>query len=173
MTNIGLFGCKSTTYECLLQLVKDGVNISTLITITPEQAERNQVAGYYDLRAAAQGFGIKTVVPESYSLQAEADKLLFSGVDLDCGLVIGWQRLIPGWLLEKLRLGVYGMHGSPEPLPRGRGRSPLNWSLLNGKTSFLTHLFRYDAGVDSGAVVDVQKFEINSWDDCDTLHKKK
>ncbi len=32
----------------------------------------------------------------------------------------------------------------------------MNWALKQGKQSFRTHLFRYDAGVDSGAVVGEQ-----------------
>jgi methionyl-tRNA formyltransferase len=33
-------------------------------------------------------------------------------------------------------------------------------------------LFKYDAGVDSGMIVGTQKFDINVWDDCNTLHLK-
>jgi methionyl-tRNA formyltransferase len=48
----------------------------------------------------------------------------------------------------------------------------MNWALKAGKTSFVTNLFRYDAGVDSGGIVGSQRFDINVFDDCASLHLK-
>ena len=172
MARIAFAGNKTTTYECMKELLTDGSRIDLLITLTPDQGTKNQVAGYMDLRSFADKHCICVYHPEIYSLKSERDRVSILSKNIDCLIVIGWQRLIPEWLLENLRIGAFGMHGSPEPLPRGRGRSPLDWSILNGKTSFLTHLFRYDIGVDSGGIVDFQKFEINPWDDCESLHFK-
>ena len=85
---------------------------------------------------------------------------------------MGWQRLIPQWLLNKLSVGAFGMHGSSKPLPHGRGRSPMNWSLIQNKEIFYTNLFKYDSGVDDGLIVGTQKFDITQWDTCNTLHIK-
>jgi methionyl-tRNA formyltransferase len=172
MPKIAFIGSKQTTFECMRQFVRDGFRIDLLVTLTPEKGARHEVAGYADLRPFARDHGIPVAHPTTYSLQSDEDRLLLLRQKVDCLLVIGWQRLIPEWWLKELSLGAFGMHGSPEPLPRGRGRSPMNWSLLQGKTSFMTHLFKYDPGVDSGAVVGMQKFEITPWDDCDTLHMK-
>jgi methionyl-tRNA formyltransferase len=75
-------------------------------------------------------------------------------------------------VLESLPYGSYGMHGSSEPLPKGRGRSPLNWSLIEDKRRFLTHLIRHDPGVDTGNIIAVQEFDINEYDTAETLHYK-
>ena len=40
---------------------------------------------------------------------------------------------------------------------------PLAGALAWGKTSFQTHLFRYDSAVDSGAIVGAQRFDITVW----------
>ena len=172
MARIAFAGSKTTTLECMRGVLDDGFPIDLLVTLRPDQGDRFQVAGYADLRPFSQQHGIRVYHPQKYSLKSEADEAELTVANIDCLLVIGWQRLIPEWWLKNLRCGAFGMHGSPEPLPRGRGRSPMNWALLQGKTSFLTHLFRYDVGVDSGGIVGVQKFEINSWDDCETLHFK-
>jgi methionyl-tRNA formyltransferase len=169
---IAFAGCKTTTKETIEQLYKDGYRVDYLITLTPEQGERHQVAGYMDLRAFAADMGIKVIVPSTYSLQAVRDQELILPLNIDCLLVIGWQRLIPDWLLKSLSVGAFGMHGSSEPLPKGRGRSPMNWSLIEGKPRFLTHLFKYDVGVDSGEIVAVQEFDINEFDTAETLHFK-
>jgi methionyl-tRNA formyltransferase len=172
MSNIAFAGSKNTTLECMTQCIKDGIHVDLLITLTPTQGEKYEVAGYMDLRTFAAVNNIHVYHPAVYSLKSDVDRKALSARQIDCLLVIGWQRLIPEWLLERLALGAFGMHGSPEPLPRGRGRSPMNWSLIQGKTSFLTHLFKYDPGIDSGEIVGVQQFDINLWDDCHTLHMK-
>ncbi|MCA9232419.1 MAG: hypothetical protein KDA57_17350 [Planctomycetales bacterium] len=154
------------------EVIADGHSIELLVTLTPEQGQRAQVAGYMDLRPFACEHGIEVYHPKCYSLKPDEDRNQLLQRDIGCLLVIGWQRLIPSWWLDALQAGAFGMHGSPEPLPRGRGRSPLNWSLAAGKTSFLTHLFRYDAGIDSGKILAAEKFEINAWDDCESLHFK-
>ena len=87
-------------------------------------------------------------------------------------MTLGWERLVPGAVLESLGQFAVGMHGSPFGLPRGRGRSPLNWSLITCQSRFVTYLFRYDPGVDSGAILGSRTFEIGIHDDIATLHMK-
>ncbi len=64
------------------------------------------------------------------------------------------------------------MHGSAEPLPRGRGRSPMNWSIIEGRDRFYTNLFKYDPGVDSGEIVGAQRFDITERDTIRSLRHK-
>jgi methionyl-tRNA formyltransferase len=169
---IGVVGCKSTTFEVLEHLQARGRRVDLLVTLAPEDGRRHAVAGYCDLSGYAKEHGIPLHVARTYSLTDGADREGISTSGLACVFVIGWQRLIPDWFLHCLPGGAFGMHGSAEPLPRGRGRSPLNWALAEGRQSFFTHLFRYDSGVDSGAVVARQRFDVTPWDDCETLHFK-
>jgi len=48
----------------------------------------------------------------------------------------------------------------------------MNWSLLQGRKVFYTHLFQYRPGVDDGPVAGVQTFDISVHDTCHTLHLK-
>jgi methionyl-tRNA formyltransferase len=48
----------------------------------------------------------------------------------------------------------------------------MNWSLIQNKDRFYTHLFRYRPGVDDGDIVAVQIFDITPFDTCLTLHYK-
>ena len=169
---VGVIGCKHTTLELISGLRRGGVAIAHAITIDPSEGRRQKVAGYLDLRRPLAEDGIPCTVVKTYSLRSEADRQTLRALPLDALLVQGWQRLIPVWLLEHLRVGAFGMHGSSRALPHGRGRSPMNWSLIQGKTIFYTHLFRYEAGVDDGPVVGVQRFDINPFDTCLTLHFK-
>ena len=62
---------------------------------------------------------------------------------------MGWQRLIPDNILSSTKIGIFGMHGSSEGLPKGRGRSPLNWSLILNYKYFSTSLIKYDNSINS------------------------
>ena len=66
----------------------------------------------------------------------------------------------------------YRFHGSSEFLPKGRGRSPVNWSLIEGKTQFILHAFLMTPGIDDGDVITHEIFDINQWDTCQTIYYK-
>jgi methionyl-tRNA formyltransferase len=165
-------GCKDTTAECIGSLIRAGYKIDLLITISEELAQKNMVAGFMDLRKFAALNDIPVYMADSYSLKSEKDREALKEIDIMLLLVIGWQRLIPEWLLERLTIGAFGMHGSSHALPYGRGRSPMNWSLIQNKTSFITNLFKYSPGVDDGDILDTQVFDINPFDNAKTMHYK-
>jgi methionyl-tRNA formyltransferase len=48
----------------------------------------------------------------------------------------------------------------------------MNWSLIQNKELFYTHLFQYKPGVDDGPIAGVQTFDITPHDTCHTLHFK-
>ena len=169
---IGVFGCGFSTWELVVRLVRSGLKITDCITIDQAEAIRQTASGFVDFRENISELGINVLTVESYDLTTDRDRLQVNNLGLDVGLCIGWQRLLPEWCLESVRCGIFGMHGSNRPLPHGRGRSPLNWSLVLGKEIFYTHLFRFELGVDSGPIVGVQAFDINSWDTSYTLHLK-
>ncbi len=169
-TRIGVIGTQSSTINCINGLMRHGYEINLLITIPPNL--KKGVADYQDLRKIASECGIPLVYVGKYSMKDSETKRLMEQIDLNAVVVVGWQRLIPKWFLDRIPYGVYGMHGSSLPLPKGRGRSPLNWSILEGKDRFYTYLFRYDPGVDSGNIIDCQRFDICSWDTIRSLQHK-
>src|SRR5688572_9713863 len=145
---IGIAGCKHTTKDLILGLKRNGLRIDHCLTLTPEKAQSHEVAGYYDLRVFLDEEQIPFTIANNYNLKSKEDQEKLLPLGLDILLVMGWQRLIPEWYLNALSVGAFGMHGSSKPLPHGRGRSPMNWSLLQGKTIFYTHLFQYKPGID-------------------------
>ena len=130
------------------------------------------MAGDLDLCGPLADREIPLHTTNTYALKEDRDGDSIRSLGLDILFVIGWQRLIPDWFLQELRLGAFGMHGSSLPLPHGRGRSPMNWSLVQGRDLFYTHLFRYKPGVDDGDVAGVQCFDITPFDTCLTMHYK-
>lgn len=146
--------------------------VGLLVTISPEMGSKEQVADYCDLRSLAAQLNIPIYTAHSYSLQSPKDIEFFSSIHAITGFVIGWQRLVPEHVLNQFREGIFGMHGSSQNLPFGRGRSPLNWSIIEGRSIFYTNLFRLKAGVDDGDVLDTKSFAITDKDTGGTLQYK-
>ncbi|MCB9284849.1 MAG: hypothetical protein H6563_12300 [Lewinellaceae bacterium] len=169
--NIAIFGCKATTLF-LLENLDIPFPVRHLITISPEQGKRHEVADYFDLQETARQKGIEVHQARTYSLKNEEDLETIRALQLDLAFVMGWQRLLPADVLSAIRIGAFGMHGSSMNLPLGRGRSPMNWSIIEGRKVFYTNLFRYDPGVDSGDVLDTFKFEITDRDTAESMHFK-
>lgn len=171
-SRIAIFGCKSTTLFLIKSLLNANIKVSHLITIDPQMGEKNEVADYCDLFQIVSEMGIKVYSAKHYSLKNEDDIAFCNGLKLDIAFVMGWQRLIPAEILSNIKIGAFGMHGSSMDLPLGRGRSPMNWSIIEGRKVFYTNLFKYSAGVDDGDVVDAYKFQITDKDTGESMHYK-
>ncbi len=169
--NIAIFGCKATTLF-LLNNLQIPFPVRHLITISPELGEKHEVADYLDLTNAKETQGIEIYQAKYYSLKSKTDQEYINSLKIDITFVIGWQRLIPAEILSGLSIGAFGMHGSSMNLPLGRGRSPMNWSIIEDRKVFYTNLFQYDPGVDSGDIVDTFKFQITPRDTAETMHFK-
>lgn len=165
-------GCTESGFDICSRIHRNVVPVSEIVTLTPELGDRYGVAGYYPFAQFAEREGIDTYVPEEYAMGDERDVDHFRTLDADVLLVHGWQRLIPGEILETFTYGAFGLHGSTFGLPKGRGRSPMNWSLIEGLNRFLLSVIHLDEGVDSGAVVATTKYDINAYDDIRTLYYK-
>jgi len=165
-----LFGCKDTTLHVARSLTAMNIRLS-LATISPEKGSKQKVAGYFDLTSQPQLFD-EIYVATRYDLKDEQDIEYFRNKKFDLGIAMGWQRLVPEEILKEFKIGVFGMHGSAQDLPFGRGRSPMNWSILEGRQWFYTNLFKYNAGVDDGPILDTECFSINAADTAETLHFK-
>lgn len=169
---IGFAGCKHTTLDAMKIVLRSGYTIDHLITIDSQKGQEQAVAGYMDLQPFCEEANIPYYIVDKYILKSDKDKEQILRLGLNILLVVGWQRLIPDWFLSALSIGAFGMHRASKPLPFGRGRSPLNWSLIQNKDIFYTTLFHYKLGIDDGDIVGVQTFDTNPFDTCETLHFK-
>jgi len=166
-----LFGCKSTS-ELLGRHIHELFGLHSVVTISVYKGEKAFVADFKDFAPWCAENGVRLRYADRYDQKSEADLAFFQKEKFDIGFVNGWQRLLPDDILSTFRIGVFGMHGSAANLPIGRGRSPMNWSLIEGRLIFYTNMFRYKAGVDDGDVLDTIAFSINDHDTAETLHYK-
>ena len=165
-------GCSSAGLEVLDFLISKNFEISHIVSLNSQQATQYKVSGYASFDEIARKNNIPIYFPKTYSLKDNDDISFFEKNNFDLLLLGGWQRLIPEIILSKLKIGGIGFHGSSEFLPKGRGRSPVNWSLIEGKTKFILHAFLMTPGIDDGDVITHEIFDINQWDTCQTIYYK-
>ena len=169
--NIVIFGCKNTT-RYLIESLVNNFKISHIVTISIEKNNKINVPDFTDLTDLSIKYKIPIYYCNKYSLKDNQDIDYLKSLKIDIAFVIGWQRLIPEDLLNNVKIGFFGMHGSSSNLPKGRGRSPMNWSIIEGRNHFYTNLFKYNPGVDDGDIVDTVKFSISEKDNAETMHYK-
>lgn len=170
--DVVLFGVKDTSAE-IIKYIESGVGkVDLIVTIHPDVLNNNQVSGYKGLSYLTEEYGIPVFETHSYGLKDDETLNFFEKNSFGLGISMGWQRLIPAFVLNRFEAGVFGFHGSCGYLPYGRGRSPLNWSVINGDTRFILNLFQYDEKADSPNVFANEMFSITPHDDIRTLQYK-
>lgn len=171
-SKIVICGCTEAGFETLEFLLEQNITISYIVSLNDEQAKKWNVSGYCSFDKLSKKYNIPIYYPKSYSLNQKEDLDFFQHHSFDLLILGGWQRLIPDDVLSTLKIGGVGVHGSSEMLPKGRGRSPVNWSLIEGKNKYILQLFLMTPGIDDGDILDFQTFDINKWDTCRTLYYK-
>lgn len=170
MTNykITLFGVKETTKIIAEYLFSQGIHVDLIISIDKSIAAKNNIANYLDLESTEKLIGSDYYCVKDYSLK-QIDDHFFQNNTFELGIVYGWQRLIPESIIDRFEKGLFGFHASPDKLPKGRGRSPLNWGIILGKTTLYNHLFKYVNDADAGDIYSITEFEITPHDTILTL----
>ena len=167
-----VFGVKDTS-ENIVEFIHNNIcPVDLVITINKEVLKKNQVSGFKGLSVLTDRYGIPVFEADSYFLTDERTRAFMEENTFDIAISMGWQRLIPKYVLDKFAYGVYGFHGNSGYLPFGRGRSPLNWSIILGDTRFNLNLFQYDEQADSPNVFATEMFSITSHDNIRTAQYK-
>lgn len=167
-----VFGVKDTS-ENIVEFIQNTIcPVDLVITISPEVTKKNQVSGYKGLSILTEKYGIPVHEADSYFLTDDKTQEFLKSNTFDIGISMGWQRLIPQSVLDCFKYGIYGFHGNSGYLPFGRGRSPLNWSIILGDTRFNLNLFKYDEKADSPNIFATEMFSITQHDDIRTAQYK-
>jgi len=169
---IVLCGIQEQGIEIVQYLIKNEVEICQLVTISKRMAKKSNASGWVSYEEFAKKWDIPIYYVESYSMRNIRDLEFFRKQRFDILILGGWQRLIPKSILDTLNYCGIGQHGSPEFLPQGRGRSPVNWAILQGKKRLIWHLFKLEEGIDNGDILDFEYFDINEYDTCRTVYYK-
>ena len=91
-------------------------------------------------------------------------------LDADIMITAAYGQILIQEILDITRFGVYNVHGSV--LPKYRGSSPIQWSLINGEKTLGVTILKTQAGMDDGPILHTQEFEIQESDTVSSLMEK-
>jgi methionyl-tRNA formyltransferase len=121
------------------------------------------------LKESAQQHGIPVFQPQRMRDPGVYEKFVELAPDL--GIMAFVTDIVPESILNCPRLGTIQYH--PSLLPRHRGRSSINWAIINGdKKTGITILWP-DAGIDTGPILLQKEVEISPTDTVGSLYYDK
>ncbi len=163
---IGWIGFHLEGVPALRALVDRGYRVEGAVTLAPALAAGR--SGAADYRSLCRDLGVPLL--EVGDVNGPDGLSALASLDLDLAFVIGWTQLVRAPARGLVRLGLIGAHASL--LPEGRGRAPVNWALLRGRSRTGNTLLWLDDAVDGGDVIDQTVIPIGPYDTCATLYER-
>lgn len=149
---------------CLEELDSLGADIQAVYT----RPERDELADQIDFFKFTTSNDIPLHRVESINTASVKSQIIEYGPDFL--FVIGWSQLVDSEVIEIPSVAALGMH--PAPLPRGRGRAPLAWSIIKGLDETALSLFHLVEEADAGDIVGQVPLPIDIGDDASSLYQK-
>ena len=160
-----LFAYHTFGARWLERLLATGDTVAAVVTHADDPGE---AIWFESVADAARAHGLPVHMPVSPNT-AEFVRLV-RGLRPDLFLSVWYRRLLCPELLAIPRLGAVNLHGSL--LPRYRGRSALNWVLVNGEKKTGVTLHYMVAEADAGDIIAQEEIEIDPTDTALTLTDK-
>ena len=146
MTRAVVFAYHDVGVRCLSVLLARGVDIALVVT---HEVDPGETIWFESVAALARRHDLPVVTPRSAKESGLADRI--GAIAPDFLFSFYYRRVIPESVLRLARRGAFNMHGSL--LPKYRGRSPVNWAILNGETETGATLHYMAARPDVGPIV--------------------
>ena len=145
----------------LQALVDAGHNVRLVVTHPDRASGRGMELGPPPVKQLARKLGLTVQQPEKIKNNPEFRAQL-EAIAARAIVVVGYGRIIPGWMLDLPPLGNLNLHASL--LPKYRGAAPIQWAIANGETVSGNTTMRLDAGLDTGDIL-LQQEELIAPDD--------
>jgi len=162
---IALAGAVGSSERLLAALIRHRANVVGVLGL--QASARERTSGYRRLDTVADGAGIPYVDFEQINATETLHVIRHWKPDLL--FVVGLSQMVRGELLNVPRMGCVGFH--PTCLPEGRGRAPLVWMSLEGRSGAAT-FFLMNEGVDAGPILVQEPFHVTPNDDAQAIWDK-
>ena len=128
-----------------------------LITTPTKPAGRGLKIKKSEIEELAREQGISVLTPEKFNEEfaKELEKL-----HPDVGVIASYGKIIPGSALNILKFGVLNVH--PSLLPKYRGASPIQTTILNSDIQTGTTIILTDAEIDQGPIIASEKIKMKN-----------
>ncbi len=149
-------GTPDFAVSTLKKLMGSDHEIVAVFTQPDKPVGRKQLFKPPSVKVKALEGGLNVYQPDS--LRDEETKKLLSSLDVDVIVVVAYGKILPKEVLDIPKYGCINVHGSL--LPKYRGASPIQTSILNGdKVTGVTTMYMSE-GLDTGDIIDKAQIEI-------------
>lgn len=144
--NAALIGSVSSSVATLRGMLRGGLPVAGVCGLHERHAAN--VSDFHDLRPLAEQAGLPFWAFDKVTEPAVAEFL--RQCRPDWLFVVGISQLVPAEVRQLARAGAVGFH--PTPLPEGRGRAPVAWTILLQKKAAANLFFLTDEA-DAGDII--------------------
>lgn len=166
---IVFMGTPDFAVPCLERLISDGHEVAAVFTREDKPVGRKQILTPPPVKVVALENNITLHQPKSLKNSTSVLDVL-KEIKPDAIVVVAYGRILPKEILQLPRYGCINVHGSL--LPKHRGASPIQWSIVCGdKTTGVTTMLM-DEGIDTGDMLLTDEIEITDDDTGESLFDK-
>lgn len=145
----------------------ENINLSLVVSGKDKKRNRNKFKPTV-VKQYALDNNIEVVTPDSVNTDEFIN--LLKEKNIDYIVVVAFGQLIKEKLLEEYKNKIINLH--PSSLPKYRGSSPVQFSLLNGDKKTHASAMLIEKGMDSGDILNQKEVEIKAEDDFTSLSEK-
>lgn len=162
-------GTPDFAVPCLEKLIEDGHQVKAVFTREDKPVGRKKVLTAPPVKEVALKHGIEVFQPKKLRDNPEVFEII-KNINPDLIVVVAYGRILPKEILDFPKYGCVNVHGSL--LPRHRGSSPIQWSIVCGdKVTGVTTMLM-DEGIDTGDILEIKEVPIEDTDTGGSLFDK-
>lgn len=166
--NICFMGSPKFSLETLDILNKnENINLSLVVSGKDKKRNRNKFRPTV-VKQYALDNNIEVITPDS--VNTDEFLSLLKEKNIDFIVVVAFGQLIKENLLEAYKNKIINLH--PSSLPKYRGASPVQYTLLNGDEKTHASAMLIEKGMDSGDILKQKEVKIDRDDDFTSLSEK-
>lgn len=164
---IAFFGTGNISSKTLDILIEHGYKPEITVTSQDKRSGRGMHLNESDVSLLSKKYNIKCIKTE----KIDEDFLNeFSNYNIDISIVVAYGKILPEELINKTKFGTINIHYSL--LPKYRGASPLESSLLNGDNETGVSIQKMAFKLDSGEILHEEVVNIGINDTKEELREK-
>ena len=147
--NIVFMGTPDFAEESLRALVRAGYNVSAVFTKPDMPVGRKHILTPPEVKVAALELGLPVFQPTTLKDDEVYETL--KSLNPDLIVVVAYGKLLPKRVLDLPKYGCINVHASL--LPKFRGASPIQWSIVCGENETGVSTMLLDEGMDTGDIL--------------------
>ena len=165
---IVFMGTPDFAVPCLKALIDNGHNITLCVTKPDMPVGRKQILTPPPVKTVAINYNLPVYQPTS--LKCEDAYKIIADEKPDVIVVVAYGKILPKNILDIPKYGCINIHASL--LPKLRGASPIQWSIVTGESETGVTTMLMDEGLDTGDMLLTAKTDILDSDNAETLHDR-